>query len=173
MSESRFLPLLLQLQGERNPAALESVAEALAEKASQSAYPHKAAAATLRHHRETARLDATTAMVILDRANALLAARPKPLVIAEDPEFCGEERAAGLLGIGVDALRQLMICPIQRRLAGYPYWDGRHWRFPLAALRGATRHPFLATLPETDPCEDLLPSWCRRSSGEAGERHDR
>lgn len=169
MAESPIASLLVELKGDRNPAALEAIAEALAEKSALRPYPLKAAAATLRHHRRRARLDAQTEKRILERTSALLAARPLAQATPEDPEFCGEERAAGLLGVGVDELRQLMIDPVQRRLAGYPFWDGRQWRYPLAALRGATRHSFLASLPVSDPCEDLLPSWCRRQPPMTGE----
>ena len=169
MADSRIANLLVELKGDRNPAALEAIAEALAEKSALRPYPLKAAAATLRHHRRRARLDAQTVERILERTRALLEARPLAQAAPEDPEFCGEERAAGLLGVGVDELRQLMIDPVQRRLAGYPYWDGRQWRYPLAALRGATRHSFLAALPVSDPCEDLLPPWCRRQSSMTGE----
>jgi len=164
MADSNLLTLLLQLKRDRSPAAVEPAAVALANKAAMRRYPVKSAAATLRHHRKAARLDGATERAILERATALLAARPVAERPAEDPEFCGEERAATLLGIGIDELRQLMIDPVQRRFAGYPHWDGRQWRFPLAALRAATRHAFLASLPETDPCEDLLPPWCRRTS---------
>ena len=169
MSEPPIASLLADLKGDRNPAALETIAKALAEKSALRPYPLKAAAATLRHHRRRARLGAPTEKRILERTSALLAARPMAQATPEDPEFCGEERAAGLLGVGVDELRQLMIDPVQRRLAGYPYWDGRQWRYPLAALRGATRHSFLAALPVSDPCEDLLPPWCRRQSPMTGE----
>ena len=169
MSESGILKLLTALKADDNPASLERIAIALAEKSAPRAYPLKAAAATLRHHRQNARLSSAAVTKILDRTTALLSKRPVPQVTTEDPEFCGEDRAAGLLGIGLDELRQLMIDPVQRRLAGYPYWDGRQWRFPLAALRGATRHAFLAGLPETDPCDDLLPPWCRRQRGLTGE----
>lgn len=169
MAESRIANLLVELNGDRNPAALETIAEVLAEKSALRPYPVKAAAATLRHHRRRARLDSPTEKMILDRTAALLAARSVAQTTAEETEFCGEERAAGLLGVGVDELRQLMIDPVQRRLAGYPYWDGRQWRYLLAALRGTTRHAFLAALPASDPCEDLLPPWCRRQSRRTGE----
>jgi hypothetical protein len=169
MAESRIASLLVELRGDRNPATLEAVAGALAEKSALRPYPLKAAVATLRYHRQLAEFDAQTEKMILERTRALLVARPLAKATPEDPEFCGEERAAGLLGVGVDELRQLMIDPVQRRLAGYPYWDGRQWRYPLAALRGATRHSFLAALPVSEPCEDLLPPWCRRHAPMTGE----
>jgi hypothetical protein len=163
MTAPTLTDLLLLLRSNANPAQVEAVAENLAAKAGQRPYPLKSAAATLRHHRKSLRIGPAAEQAVLERTAALLATRQPTHESCDDPEFCGEERAATLMGVSRDELRRLMIDPGQRRLAGYPYWDGREWRFPLAALRAVTRHAFLAALPRTDPCEDLLPPWCRRS----------
>jgi hypothetical protein len=171
MTAPTLTDLLLLLRGSADPAQVEAVAEKLAAKAGKRPYPLKSAAATLRHHRKSLRIGPAAEQAVLERTAALLAAR-QPTHERDDPEFCGEERAAALLGVSRDELRRLMIDPGQRRLAGYPHWDGREWRFPLAALRAGTRHAFLAALPRTDACEDLLPPWCRRSAnlGEEGSQ---
>lgn len=164
MSRPSILEQLRALPSRPSPADLEPVAEALAAKAAQRRFPLKSAAATLRTHRRPAQLGAATVGRLLERTAALLAARTPAQAAADDAEWCGEERAAAIAGVRVDELRTLMIDPVQRRLHGCPYWNGREWRFPLAALRTATRTTFLAALPDRDPCEDLLPPWCRRST---------
>jgi hypothetical protein len=127
------------------------------------AHPLKSAAALLRKHRGgTGVSDEVIASISKAAKQRILSSRRARATPRIDAEHCGEATAAALLGIPREQLRQRLIDPGQRRALGYPDWDGTEFRFPLLALRGATRHASLAALPEAEPLPELLPPWCRR-----------
>jgi len=71
-------------------------------------------------------------------------------------------QAAGRIEVRVDTLLRRLEQFDHRRRLGYPQWDGYQWRFSSLAVEPETSAAFLATLPEHEPLEDLLPDWCVR-----------
>lgn len=71
-------------------------------------------------------------------------------------------QAASRLEVRVDTLLRRLEQFENRRRLGYPQWDGYQWRFASLAVEPETSAGFLATLPEHEPLEDLLPDWCVR-----------
>lgn len=159
-----LIPLLRSLPPLPTHQDVSQAVEALARQSALKRQPLKSIAAYLRTHRAAAELtdEAVEAIMIAARRVVeaqLLEAPPAP----SEAEYCGEDRAAAILGISAGELRTLLIDPLQRRAHGYPLWTGREWRFPLTALRPATRPTYIASLPDAEPLEELLPEWCRRS----------
>lgn len=159
-----ILSLLRAIPADPTAEDLDPVVDALLKRSGPKPFPLKSVAAVLRVHREPARLDEKLIREIMSRAGrAATALRPRSGPAAAEPAaYCGETRAAAVLGISVSDLRTRMIDPLQRRAHGYPHWDGREFRFPLAALLPEVRHGYLEGLPLNEPLQELLPEWCRR-----------
>jgi hypothetical protein len=136
------------------------VAYVLAEK---KRFPSMAISAILRAHRTAAKLPAKVVAALMEQSGRLLPERVAPEVELQR-QHLPTRAAAKLLGEAEDALHTRMALVAQRRLYGWPYWDGRHFRFPLLALRAETRPAYLAALPEREPAPiaDTLPLWCSR-----------
>jgi hypothetical protein len=152
---------------------LDAVVAALRGKCGTARYPLKSAAATLRQHRGSCSLSREAEQAIMARLRAELdvqraVGRAASPAAATSPEYVDEVGAAALLGLSPVELRRLMVDPAQRRAHGWPLWNGSGFRYPLIALKAATRASFVAGLPAQEPFEDLLPEWCRRIAGAGG-----
>lgn len=163
---ARILPLLRQLAAPSATAAdLEAAVLAITDRAAVRSHPLKAAAALLRTHRGSAGLTEPLETALMARVAAWHRARQReasPISSTPAAEYCGEARAAAILGISEAVLRTQLGDPLRRRAYGYPEWDGSEFRFALAALRPETKHAFIAALPEREPLDEMLPEWCRR-----------
>ena len=142
-------------------AAEQLVAHALRSKVR---VPTKSIGAVLRSHRgpEAANLSPSVVASLTAIASRLL----PPTVAPPEPvrEHLPLRAAAKYLDEKADGLRARLADPSQRRLYGWPYWDGEDFRLPLTALRAESRAVYLAALPEREPdaIAATLPTWCRR-----------
>ena len=162
----RFADIRARLQnlGERATTEdLEDLAEEVASRCRQAAYPTKSAAAAMLHIKKV--LPDESAHVLEGLVGRSLA-RVRNVETAEPPAmspgFVGLGEAARRLGLSVQTLAGRLRYTAYRRLYGWPWWDRHQWHFSPQALDPACRASFLAALPEQEPEPQvaMLPEWC-------------